>query len=238
MSKTIQFVNVGAFVSGTAAVTVVMPAGLQVNDLLMILVHSENQAITAPTGWTEVGSQATQSVGAAGVAGGTRLGVFWKWAAATNPNVTVADTGVLTCAQAIAFRYVSTINPFIATSGGAQASSTANPTLPAVTTTVPNSLIFFAVAMGNDLSAGTNNFTSLTNANLTSITERMDTNVITQQGGGVAAWTAYYLPTGNTGTSTAVKNTATTGGGWGTTADTTAYLTIALRPKARRFSAS
>jgi len=231
MSKTITYVGAGAFRSGTGALTgataVNFNAGIRTGDLLFILIHSVNETITIPTGWTEVGDQTVQAVGTAAAQEAVRLAVCYKFAVTPEASVTIADSGNLTCAQSMAFRFVNRYNPFIATSGGAQASTTANTTLPAITTTVPESLILFAMAVGED-NASTANFTSLTNANLTGITERIDQTVGTQTGGGLAAWTATSTLARNIGTSTAAKN-----GAW---LDSTAYLTIGLRPAARRFS--
>lgn len=232
MSKTIEVVGVGNFTPGAAALNVPVPSGIQRNDLLIILIMSANQTISiSSAGWTQIGDQTVQAVGTAGGATGVRLGVYYKFAGATEGNVGVNDSGNINAAQIIAFRYVNRTNPFIATSGGAQASAAAAPTLPAITTTIPNALILFALANGRDLATPAGgSFSNLTNANLNTITERMDETTATQTGGGVAAWTAYAALRGNIGTSTTTKN-----GAW---TEATAYLTIGLRPKARRFSVS
>lgn len=229
MSKNIEFIGVGAFVAANAAsISLAMPTNLKVNDLLMLVIHTANEAITIPTGWTEVGNQANQAVGTATNQLATRLAVCYKWAAATNPNVTVNAVGNILTGRSIAFRFVNKNNPFIATASGTQASSANNPTLNGITTTCPNALIFFAMAVGRD-STGTANFTAFTNANLNTITERMDNTSANGTGGGVAAWTAYAALTGAIGNSTATKS------GW---TDSTTHLTIGLRPKPRRFSVS
>ena len=229
MSKNIQFIGVGTFAAANgASINLTMPANLKINDLLMLVIHTANEAITIPTGWTEVGNQANQAIGTATNQLATRLAVCYKWAAATNATVTVNAVGNILSGQSIAFRFVNKNNPFIATASGTQASSAANPTLNGITTTCPNALIFFAMAVGRDAtSAGS--FTGFTNANLNTITERMDNTSANGTGGGVAAWTAYAALTGAIGNSTATKS------GW---TDSTTHLTIGLRPKPRRFSVS
>lgn len=230
MSKNIQFIGVGTFAAANgASINLTMPANLKINDLLMLVIHTANEAITIPTGWTEVGNQANQAIGTATNQLATRLAVCYKWAAATNATVTVNAVGNILSGQSIAFRFVNKNNPFIATASGTQASSAANPTLNGITTTCPNALIFFALANGRDATA-TNSFSALTNANLNTITERMDSTSGNGTGGGVAAWTAYAALTGAIGNSTATKGVAVT--------DSTTHLTIGLRPKARRFSVS
>lgn len=228
MSKNIEFVGVGTFAAANAAsINLTMPANLKINDLLMLVIHTANEAITIPTGWTEVGNQANQAIGTATNQLATRLAVCYKWAAATNATVTVNAVGNILSGQSIAFRFVNKNNPFIATASGTQASSANNPTLNGITTTCPNALIFFAMAVGRDSTS--TNFTGFTNANLNTITERMDNTSANGTGGGVAAWTAYAALTGAIGNSTATKS------GW---TDSTTHLTIGLRPKPRRFSVS
>lgn len=230
MGKTIEFVGVGTFNSGVGSITVNFPAGIKTNDLLLILVHSANETISTPSGgWAEVGDQTVQAVGTAAAAGGTRLAVFWKWAAASESNVTIADSGNTNAAQSIVFRYVNKTNPFITTANGTQASSANAPTLNGITTTVPGALVLWTMGVGRD-SASTNNFSALTNSNLASITERIDQTVIAGQGGGLACWTSFMNTTGSTGDSTTTKAVAWT--------DSTVHLTIGLRPKARRFAVS
>ena len=228
MSKNIEFVGVGTFAAANgASINLTMPANLKINDLLMLVIHTANEAITIPTGWTEVGNQANQAIGTATNQLATRLAVCYKWAAATNATVTVNAVGNILSGQSIAFRFVNKNNPFIATASGTQASSANNPTLNGITTTCPNALIFFAMAVGRDSTS--TNFTGFTNANLNTITERMDNTSANGTGGGVAAWTAYAALTGAIGNSTATKS------GW---TDSTTHLTIGLRPKPRRFSVS
>lgn len=232
MSKSITYVGAGTFAAAAGAINnVSFNAGTQTGDLIFLLIHTTNNATTSPaTGWLEVGNQANQAVGTADAQQSVRLSVYYKWASVPEATLNLIDFGNLNAAQTFTFRYVNRNNPFIATASGAVLTSTANPTLPAVTTTVPDSTIFFAMAVGRDLGtpAGTGNFTGFTNANLTTITERADESSALQTGGGLAAWTAVSTTRQNIGTSTATKNTA-----W---SDSVGYLTIALRPAARRFS--
>lgn len=73
----ITFINKGAFQSGTGALTVPVPASYAAGDLLILLIESANQAITAISGWTEV-TNSPQFTGTAATAGGVRLAVFYK----------------------------------------------------------------------------------------------------------------------------------------------------------------
>ena len=190
--------------------------------------ESANQAITVPTGYTEIGAQASQATGTAAAAGGVRLAVFYKFTTGTEANIAVADSGDHTCAQIFAFRKVNKNNPFNVTASGFLATASASVTMPAVTTTVPDTMIVLCLANDRDL-ASTNNFAAnAVNANLTTITERSDNTIATGAGGGIAVWTAFKPTAGNTGTTTATNGASNTYG----------YLTIALRPAARRFMVS
>lgn len=88
----ITFVNKSAFASGTAALTVGAVASTQADDLILLFVESANQAITAPSGYTEV-TGSPVSTGTANAAGGVRLGVFYAWATGADTTTSVADTG-------------------------------------------------------------------------------------------------------------------------------------------------
>lgn len=234
MSKTIQVVGTGSFVSatGSASISVGFPTVI-LNDLLFIMVHTSNVTVNTPSGWTEIGSQATQSIGSASAAGGVRLAVFWKWATGAQGAQTITTTGAgnanLTAGISMAFRHVNRVNPFISTANGSQASTSANVTCNGITTVIPNALILWAIAGGRD-GNGTlfSNSTAAFNANLTNIVKQSDNSTNAQSGGGLANYTSYLLETGSTGNSTAVKSPAWT--------DSSAHLTIGLRSKARRFT--
>lgn len=230
---TIQYVGAGAISGATGAPTVVAPAGIVNGDLLLLLCESANQAIsvTSPAGWTEIGSQATQATGTAAGLVATRLAVFYKFTTGTETNVVLTAASNHMIGRMVAFRNVNRVNPFINTGSGATAAAnTTGPlTLPEVTTTVPDSMVVFCVANsfdGNNIAV----FNQLpTNANLTSITERIDSTNQAGNGGGLALWTSFKSTVGATGTSS-ITLTAQSA--------VFAYLTIALRPKARRFSGS
>ena len=226
---TIRFVAVGTFTSGTtAAISPPLPAGVAVGDLLLLLCETAAESVTAPTGWTEIGAQASQSTGTAAAIGATRLAVFYRFyttglAAPTTNAVTNHIAG-----QTIALRGVNRRNPFSGATSGFLATASASLTMPAVSTTAPNSMIVLCVANDRDSTGAANFAAAAVNANLTSITERMDATTASGAGGGVALWTAYFATVGSTGTSTATNAASNTYG----------YLTLALRPTRRVFSFS
>lgn len=218
MAAVPAFVAVGAFQSGTGALTVPPPAGIAANDLLVLLVESANQAITTPTGWTQV-TNSPQSTGTAAAAGGVRLGVFYKFTAGSESSASVADTGDHTTAIMAAYRGVDTTSPFNATAGSVQASASASWTLPGVTTTGDNCLIVLAIGNDRDLNNSAS-ISSFSNANLNSLSERFDQTVNSSTGGGLALLDGGLLTAGATGT-TSVTSAAS---------NTAAFITLALTP--------
>jgi len=50
----VTLVNIGAFASGAASLTVAQPASTQAGDLLLLMVESANEVIATPSGYTEV----------------------------------------------------------------------------------------------------------------------------------------------------------------------------------------
>jgi hypothetical protein len=211
------FINKGAFASGIAALTVTMPAAIRNNDLLLLFVESANQAITTPSGWTEV-TNSPQFTGTAAAIGGVRLGVYWRIAAGPEGSVTVADTGDHQTAIVMAFRGVDPASPFDVTAGSADGAATTAMVFPSVTTTETNTRIILAAAMDTD-AASTTTMGAITNANLAGITEQHDQTMASGVGGGLAIATATKSTIGATGTSTAT----------GSTSVTHAYMTIALK---------
>ena len=91
----ISYVGAGAVVRNVVNPTVAVPAGVVERDLLIIITTSSG-ASTVPTGWT------TRFVGA-----NVNISIFYKFADATNPSVTIANasTGSI-CAVMIAYRGV------------------------------------------------------------------------------------------------------------------------------------
>ncbi len=217
MASIPTFVAKGTFDSGTGAIAPGIPAGLVNDDLMLLVVESANQAITAPTGWTEIGSQATQSTGTAAAAGGVRLGVFWKIYGGLEAAPSVADTGDHTTGIIIGIRGADPSNPFHLTSGSAAAANTSM-TWPTFSTTVDNIMVVLATAVDTD-AASTTNVGAVTAASLASIVEQHDQSVISGAGGGVHIATATKAAAGALGTITATASTSVTH----------AYLTLAIQ---------
>lgn len=213
-----EYIGKGALANGIAAITPALPTPIKNGDLLLLAVETANQAITTPTGWTQV-TNSPQSTGTAAAAGGVRLGVFYRFHYGNTTGPTVADSGDHQTAIITAYRGVDPANPINISAGSVDAAATTAITIPAVTTTSTNTLIVGHIGLDKDLADVDTITTAYTNANLTSITERHDESVIAGAGGGVAIVTGVKATAGATGTTTATADTSTTH----------AYVTVALQ---------
>ena len=174
------------------------------NDIVLLVVETENQAISLQTanGFTEV-TNSPQSAGTAATSPASRLAVFWRRGFTSAP-VVAASSDHTTCAL---FRFSgakSTGNPWNITAGGND--SAANDTtavIPGATTTVPGTLVVAITSLSNNATATTNCGTA-TNASLTGLTERFDSSDTAGLGGGFCLWTGDYAGPGtyNSTTST------------------------------------
>ncbi len=230
------FVAAGTLQSGTNNVTnLAAPAGIRRGDLLLLLVETANQVVVEADITGEIGAQyvaapgaAPQGTGGAGVAGGVRLTVFYKFTAGTEANIGITDGNARdhTAAVILAFRNVDQLNPFNTSAGGVQAAAATSLTLPQVTTTRSQCMIVNVVASDRDLAA-TNTFSAWANATTGAPTERFDQTVATGTGGGFGVATALLGVAGASGQTTVT-----------TTNNTAAYITYALEPRRHFYSVS
>ena len=213
---------VGTVASGTGAITPTWPTH-QAGDVALLVIESANQAISlsTPAGFVEV-TGSPQGTGTAGGTAATRLAVYWKRATTSSESSpTVADSGDHQIARIITFRgVIGSGNPWDVTAGGVAASASTAVSIPGATTTVANTLVVTIVANGTDTtSAQTSGWT---NANLTSLTERMDNNTSSGNGGGFGVATGVKATAGAYGATTATLATSSVQG----------KLSIALKPAA------
>lgn len=215
------FQAAGAFAKSQNAIAPAWPTHLT-GDIGILLVQTSNQAVVAPSGWTEI-TGSPQGTGTAGAAGSTRLCAFWKRAAsAAETAPTVADSGNHQMGVILTFRgCITTGDPINISSGGVKTPASTSLTFNSVTTTVSDCLIVLAVGSSTDANS-TAEFSAWTNANLAgpSITEAFDTSGNTLNGGGIGAAYGGKATAGSTGTSTVTSVTSATYG----------FLTFALKP--------
>jgi hypothetical protein len=187
---------------------------------LLVIETSGNDTtvdITTPTGWQAVpGSPVTDLATAAG----SKLQVWWKRAASASEGaVTVPDSGDHQVARLFTFRNcIATGDPWDVTTTGSKTTASTTATVPAVTTTVADTLIVMIVSRPND-NASNLHFGVPVNANLTDLGECGEAGTAMANGGGLVVSYGVKATAGNTGTSTLSKIASTTD----------AYMVIALK---------
>jgi len=211
-----KFRSAGDFISGTGALTVTLPTGWQEDDLFLLFVETANQAVSTPTGWTEL-SSSPQGTGTAGGTTATRITAYYKYATSSESSVSVADPGDHAGAFILALYNVDQTTPFDVMSGDTASSSTFV-TFPSVTTTIDKCLILNAI--GSMVDVATPRISNLVNANLLELTELVDVSTTQGNGGGLAVASGLKVAAGSTGGTTATLATTSVQG----------RLTIAVRP--------
>lgn len=221
----ITFINKGTWAAGTTSIAPGIPASMAAGDLMILQVHTCNQAVTTPAGWTLV-TGSPVSTGTANAAGGTRINAYYRFWQSGDAAPTVAVTGGTVTNGIIAgYRGVHQTTPFDATPVATTlATANATLTMTGITTVTANALIHWAIARDQDLNT-TTAVTAFVNANLTGITEVHDQVVNTGVGGGI--WTGY----GFKATAGATGNLVIT-----QTSSIAVGLTIALRPAPTAYS--
>lgn len=188
------FVAAGASASGTGAVVPAIYAGAIADDIIVLVVQSDNQTATAPATYTQMGPEV--GIGTAGAAGGTRLAAFWKRHTGTESDPTVADTGDHTIAFTFGIRGCPTSgDPFRNVGATRKTTASTTSTGSAGATPADNCLIvqLFATALDSASAA----FSVPTNASLTSVTEQVDVATADGNGGGIGLITGLLATAGS-----------------------------------------
>lgn len=213
-------VSVGAANAGaTTAVTPAFPTGMAVNDIIIGIGESagaESYPTANTNGFAHVtGSPNTQDTQ-------TVLTVIWARYDGVMTAHSWGDSGNHNMGRYIAIRGVKTTGtPWNATPVTSVESTADNSAAwPAVTTTVADCLILFAIATGRDLATTTNLGNLTGGTGLTNIVEQMDNWTAAGTGGGFGLVTATKAAAGSTGSPTATLANP----------DTKAFMTLALEP--------
>lgn len=195
------YIGAGALVArtGTGSANIPYPAGIQANDILVVIGEGSDGFPGAPTGFT---SKAISTLGSAG----TTCQVSWKRATGSESgNLAHDDGGNIVdhwMARMFCFRgAVTSGDPFNQVNTSNSTSST-SVTFPTVTTTADNCLILNCLTWAADNAgplAG-----APTNASLANLAERADGGATNGDGGGIV------LITGEKATAGAVSGTTLT----------------------------
>ena len=179
--------GVGTVASGTGAITPALPTGCEVNDLLVLLLETnESQAITV-SGWTEAPDSPQETTG-------TRLTIFWRRFVEGDTDPTTSDSGDHQIGRIISVKGVTDVgDPWNVTSGSVDSTSDTTGSITGDTTTSDNCLVLVACSTTRD-AVGTSEFSNWVNADLDNITERMDDTTDAGTGGGFGVITG-ELPT-------------------------------------------
>ena len=205
------FVNSGAITSNAAAITPALPASISSGDILLLFVETANQGVTISNQnggtWAQVTYQGT---GTAGSTTATRLTVFWSRYNGNQGAPTTSDSGDHQIGRIVAVRQgVAAYGiPWNVTGGGVETTSDTSGSIPGATTTVANTLIVAADTGNLPDAIGTSNFASWTNANLTSLTERVDNTRDSGNGGAIGVVTGIKAAAGAYGNTTVTHASA------------------------------
>jgi hypothetical protein len=195
--------TVSAVVGG--ACTPGIPAATTTNDILLLFVEAANEPLNAITGYTRIGSGAV--VQAAGLV--TDLSAFYKVAGASEsaPSITSTPQNHL-IARIIGVRSADTAAPIHVVNTGLDNTTGVTFAVPGVTTTVADCLVFVALSTGTDSNTAT--ASGHTNANLGSITERIDNWTSSGNGGGINVCSGTKATAGATGTTSVTVSVGNT----------------------------
>lgn len=231
----VQYVgSTGTLASGTSNVTCTMPTGGSApaaNDILLMAVESENQAIalTTANGFAEVPTCSPQSAGTAATNPGTRLALFWKRAAGSDSAPVVTDPGDhATCAIHVFRGAITSGDPWDVCAGGNDAAANdTTGTIPGATTTVANTTVVLITSTSyNATVTDDSECSGWTNAGLDGLAGKYARTNTAGLGGGHCMAVGFWPSIGDYGASTvtlahtsykgaisiALKGPATSGG--------------------------
>ena len=219
--------GVGAYqgAAGSITHTIGGTSGIsEPGDLILIFLESANEAFTAVTGYLQAPSS-PQGRGTAAAPNATRLTIFYKISDGTETTYVTGDSGDHNSVGSLVIRDVDVLNPFNANAGTNANAVSATVTCSSVTTTKAECLIINAIATDYDVGS-TAVFSNPTNANLTSITERIDGTTAQQDGGGLGIFTGLKGTAGSTGSTTVTQ----------VASEEYCEITLAIAPKRRHIS--
>ena len=202
--------NAGAQINSTGAtVSAVWPTHI-INDIgLVVIETSGNSAnLTPPAGWVALPGTPVTDVA---TTAGSKLHVWWKRAASAAEAAVATGAGTdHVLARLYTFRgCVTTGNPWNVITTGTKTTASTTATVPALTTTLDDTLITMIVGRPND-AATTTSFGVPVNANLTGLTEHGEAGSTSGNGGGFVVSSGVKALPGATGTSTLTKTVSTT----------------------------
>jgi hypothetical protein len=174
-----------------------MPASLSTGDLLLMLVETSDPSVTISSGWI-----AAPNTPVTGTTFATTLSVYYQWYSGSAPARTVSAASDHTIAQIFALRGLNKSgNPFNFTAS-TLGNTTSSGVFPGGTTRVDDSLILIASANSRDTTSVLI-YSAWANADLGSVTQRVQNNSSVGDGGGIVLTTGTKATKGAFGDTTA-----------------------------------
>jgi hypothetical protein len=200
----------GTFVGSTTTATPGIPAGTLADDILLLFVETENEAVTlsTPNGFVTIGTPT--GTGTAGAVDASRITVFWKRAVGSDASPVVADAGDHVACRILGFRgCLDAGNPWNGTpTWTVDATSDTQLIANGPTTTVDNSLVVIGAA--NVIDTNTAQSLTYTNGNLSNLGgSGFGDNTISGSGGGFNVGLGEKVTAGAVGGTTVDYNNAT-----------------------------
>lgn len=178
-----SIVSVGSAFSGTGVPTATLPGTHAANDILVLCLQSANDSnVAAPAGYTRLGPQ--NGIGAAAVAGSTKLSIFWKRDGGSESAPTIPDTGDHTYGVMFAVRGCRAVHdPFRIGGQAFKFVASTTGTSDKGATVIDNTLV--VTIFGHAIDSASAQGSSPTNADLASVTEVFDGATTDGTGGGI-----------------------------------------------------
>lgn len=196
----VTYQTVGTQQNGVGALTVTWPTHLT-NDIGVLVVETDGAGtnMATPSGWDLIQGPITDVANNTG----SKLYAFWRRATSgAMGSVAVPDSGDHQIARIYTFRgALQSASPIDVSTSSTKTTASTTVTIPAVTTTVANTLVVWIVSRPNDTTS-TTHFRVATFAGLTGVAEAAEAGSTQGNGGG---WTLQYgteATAGSTGTGT------------------------------------
>lgn len=194
----VDYQDVGTQQAGINALTVTWPTHLA-NDIGVLVVETDGAGtnMATPTNWNLIQGPITDVASAAG----SKLYAFWRRAASNaEGSVSVPDSGDHQIARIYTFRgALQGSSPIDVSTSSTKTTASTTVTIPAVTTTVANTLVVWIVSRPDDTTS-TTHFPVATFAGLTGVAEAAEAGSNAGNGGGFTLQYGREATAGSTGT--------------------------------------
>ena len=202
-----NFRSNSTFASATASLTMTLPAGYQVNDILVLIVETANNTGAGMTGipaqgqtnltnngWARVANSNTSLLSPTVAASqNTKQDIWWNRATSTSQTaVVLGDSGDHTLAVCAAFENcITTGDPWDGTINVTQTTATSQVTSGNITTSSANTLLLAVISSPRDAAAAHINASPLliNTTDEVELTERFDFGTTSGNGGTIGALT-------------------------------------------------